>query len=373
MTLCKHVKTRSLVSHVASEREGGRTFRVIFVIVLAFLVVFIVCSYFLTMPLGLVLFYSTPNGTAISAQSYPLPVGFFMFFGFSFHLNAGVAFMLLWILFIACFIAAWKLRTSFIQAIKNGVSQSVAKLFDNNLFMMSIISSTLLVAFIMISFFQEQVAGIPTGEIPIDPNPFETFLWVAYAPFVEELSFRVSSIGFLLILYLFVVGREQLAKLSSRQIVKLIIMTPLYPDKAKHWLGVKTVRDHGTRAISVFEWIMIISTSVVFGAVHYLYGGGWGLGKITTATLDGLVFGLTYLMYGAQAPILLHWFFNYYLWFITQPEFATQYYPNIYPIFLIAWLGILILGCLGLATFLTLGVSKIMKKPPSKETSYYDT
>ncbi|MDH5461046.1 MAG: CPBP family glutamic-type intramembrane protease [Candidatus Bathyarchaeota archaeon] len=358
---------------MASEKEGGRTFRVIFVTVLAILVVFMVCSYFLTMPLGLVLFYSTPNGTAISAQSYYLPIEFFMFLGFYFPLNAGVAFMLLWILFIVCFIAAWKLRKSFVQAIKNGVSQSVAKLFDNNLFMMPIISSTLLVAFIMINFFQEDVAGIPTGEIPIDPNLFLTFFRVAYAPFVEELSFRVSSIGFLLILYLFVVGREQLAKLSTGQILKLIIIIPLYPDKAKRWLGVKTVRDHGIRAISAFEWIMIIITSVVFGIFHYLYGGGWGPGKITTATLDGLVFGLTYLMYGAQAPILLHWFFNYYLWFITQPEFALQYYPNIYPVFLIAWLGILILGCLGFATFITIGISKIMKKTPSKETIYYNT
>jgi hypothetical protein len=345
---------------VASEK-GGKTLRFIFVMVLAIFVVPIVFSYFLTMPMGLVLFYSTPNGSAISTQSYYLPIEFFMVFGFYLPLNAGAIFMCLWILFIVCFIAAWKLRKSFSQAIKEGVSQSIAKLFDNNLFMMPIISSMLLVSFIVIDFFQEEVAGVPTGGIPTDPNPFFTFFGVTYAPFVEELSFRVSTIGFILILYLFVVGREHLARLSLGQILKLIILTPLHPDKAKGWLGVKTVEDHGIRAISIFEWIMIIITSVAFGAVHYLYGGGWGPGKITTATLDGLVFGLMYLMYGAQAPILLHWFFNYYLWFFDQ-DFALQYYPSMYPVFLILAFGIIILGCLGFATFIAMGIRRMMKK-----------
>jgi len=147
---------------VASEKEGGRTLRVIFVTVLAILVVLIVFSYFLTMPIGLVLFYSTPNGSAISAQSYYLPIEFFIVFGFYFPLNAGAIFMFLWILFIICFIAAWKLRESFFQAIKKGVSQSIAKLFDNNLFMMPIISSMLLVSFIVIGF-------IGSSSIPLLP------------------------------------------------------------------------------------------------------------------------------------------------------------------------------------------------------------
>jgi hypothetical protein len=356
---------------LASEKEGKRTLRIIFVTALAIFVVLMVFSYFLTMPLGLVLFYSTPNGSAISAQSYYPSIEFFMFFGFNIPIafSGGAIFMFLWILFIICFIAAWKLRESFSQAIRGGISQSIGKLFDNNLFTMPIISSMLLISFIVIGFFQENVAGVPTGEIPMDPNPFLTFLRVTYAPFVEELSFRVSSIGFFLILYLFVVGRRQLARLSTGQVLKLMILTPLYPDKAKRWLGVKTVSDYGIRAISIYEWIMIIITSVVFGVVHYLYGGGWGPGKITTAALDGFIFGLTYLMYGAQAPILLHWFFNYYLWFI-DPGFGLNYYPSIYPVFVIFWLGILILGCLGFATFVALGIRKIVRKSSSEETGY---
>jgi len=314
------------------------------------------------MSMGLALFYSTPEGLSVSAQSFQPPIELFMFYGFRtpFAINGGAIFMFLWVLFVICFIAAWNLRENFVQAIRKGTSKSTIKLFNNNLFMMPIISSMLLVAFIVIDFFQENVAGVPTGQIPMEPNPFLTFLGLSYAPFVEELSFRVSSIGFILILYLFVVGREQLAKLSTGQVLKLIILIPLYPDKAKRWLGVKTASDYGIKAISIFEWIMIIITSIVFGAVHYLYGGGWGPGKITTAALDGFVFGLMYLMYGAQAPILLHWFFNYYLWFFRE-DFALQYYPNIYPVFDLFGFGILILGCLGFATFIDVGISKMVK------------
>ena len=354
---------------MASEKEREKTLRIIFVTVLAIFVVPIVFSYFLTMPLGLALFYFTPDGLAISTEFYYPRIEFFMFYRFNipFAFEGGAIFMFLWILFIICFVAAWKLRESFLQAIRKGVSQSIGKLFDNNLFMMPIVSSMLVVSFIVIDFFQENVADIPTGGPPMDPNPFFTFLGVTYAPFVEELSFRVSSIGFFLILYLFVVGREQLARMSTGQVLKLMILIPLYPDKAKRWLGVKTVSDYGIKAISKYEWIVIIITSVAFGAVHYLSGSGWGPGKITTAALDGLVLGLTYLMYGAQAPILLHWFFNYYLWFFTQIEFALTYYPSIYPIFDLLGLGILILGCLGFVTFIAIWIGKMMKKPPSEE------
>lgn len=348
---------------MTSEREREKALRFAFVTVLAVFVILIVFSYFLTMPLGLALFYFTPDGLNASAQLYYPSIELFMFYGFyiPFAFNAGAIFLFLWVLFIICFVAAWNLRESFSRAIRKGVSQSIGKLFDNNLFTMPIISSMLLVSVIGIHLFQENVAGVPTGEIPTEANPFLTFFTLTYAPFVEELSFRVSSLGFFLILYLFVVGREQLARLSTRQVLKLIILAPLYPDKAKRQLGVKTVSAHGIKAISVYEWIMIVITSVAFGVAHYLSGFGWGPGKITTATLDGLVFCITYLVYGAQAPILLHWFFNYYLWFFTE-EFALKYYPSIYPLFLIFWLGILILGCLGFATFTAIGIDKIVEK-----------
>ena len=44
------------------------------------------------------------------------------------------------------------------------------------------------------------------------------------------------------------------------------------------------------------------------------------MGKITTAFLAGLVFGIMYVSYGAYASILLHWFFNYYFTIIDLAD-----------------------------------------------------
>lgn len=43
-----------------------------------------------------------------------------------------------------------------------------------------------------------------------------------------------------------------------------------------------------------------------------MLGGGWEIGKVSTAFLAGVAFGVAYVAYGAYADILLHWFFNYY-------------------------------------------------------------
>jgi len=80
----------------------------------------------------------------------------------------------------------------------------------------------------------------------------------------------------------------------------------------KEALGLRTIREYGVRGISRLEWVTLFFTSGAFGAAHYLYGGGWEIGKISTAMLSGLALGYVYLRYGAYAPVLLHWFFNYY-------------------------------------------------------------
>ncbi len=109
--------------------------------------------------------------------------------------------------------------------------------------------------------------------------------------------------------------------------LRILILAPLFPERAKGQVGVKTVRDYGLKqGISLGEWIALLCTSIVFGLVHYLFSGGWGVGKVTSASMAGLVLGLTYLVYGFQAPILLHWFFNYYF---TAFEVATELHPNL--------------------------------------------
>ena len=110
--------------------------------------------------------------------------------------------------------------------------------------------------------------------------------------------------------------------------VKLFLLAMLSPERAKLRLGHKSVGTNGLlRGITPLEWTLILITGIAFGSAHYLLGGGWEIGKVTTATLAGLVFGIVYVAYGAYAPILMHWFFNYYF---TVLDMADSTYGGMF-------------------------------------------
>ncbi|MDH5438093.1 MAG: CPBP family glutamic-type intramembrane protease [Candidatus Bathyarchaeota archaeon] len=315
-------------------------------------VLFLVFSYLLSIPLGLVLFFFTPEGSAFSTgHLLALPVELFMtlYFFVPVTINVGLAFLFLLGVYALCFAGAWISRESLHDMVRKGLSRPFTKFFNNNLFAMPIITSMLLTAVITISSFQESV-GIPTGSPPEWESRFETFfIGGTLLALVEEIGFRISTIGVFLIAYLFLVKRKTVASWSVGHALKVAFLIPLFPDKAKKSLGVKTVSEFGIRGISLAEWIMIIITSSVFGWVHV--GHPWGLGKFTTATLVGLAFGLAYLLYGAQAPILLHWFFNYYG---SAYGLALDFYPTVSPIVFLINLVTLTLGVVGWSTFIVL-------------------
>jgi hypothetical protein len=332
-------------------------------IALIIIVLLLVFSYFLAMFLGPALFFFTPEGLNYTLfYVRGLPVWLFTIFGFGvpFWLNIGLFFLLLWVVFAICLVAAWQFRESLQEVIGKSFSRPMKKLFENCLFTMPIINSMMLMAVTVIQSLQEAV-GFPTGLPPLPENPFRAFFLASWHALFEEVGFRVIPIGAFLIIYLFWVGRGNLATLSWGQRLKLFLTAPLYPDKAKKMVGVKTLSDFGVRGgISLGEWFMIFFTSIVFGLAHYL-GGGWGIGKITSASVVGLAMGLTYLLYGVQAPILLHWFFNYYSWFFDPSkggglQFVSKFYPNLLPMFGLIEFTILILGVLGLLTFAILGL-----------------
>jgi len=264
-------------------------------------------------------------------------------------INVGLVFLFLLGVYALCFAGAWMSRESLHDVVRKVLSRPLNKLFNNNLFAMTIITSMLLIAVIAISSFQES-AGIPTGSPPEWGSRFETFfIGGTLLTLVEEIGFRISTIGVFLIAYLFLAKRKTVASWSARHALKVAFLIPLYPDKAKKSLGMKTVSEFGIRGISLAEWIMVIITSSVFGWAHV--GHPWGLGKFTTATLVGLAFGLAYLLYGAQAPILMHWFFNYYGY---TYNLALDFYPIVSPIVFLMDFAILILGVIGWPIFMIL-------------------
>jgi hypothetical protein len=326
---------------------------------LIFVVLTTVLFYLFAIILGPTLFYFTSQGTNASMQHLQsLPVWFFTIIGFEIPINLdyGVVFLFLWSVFTASFVSAWKLRANFHRIIKESLIQPAKKLFRSCLFTMPIINSMSLIAIIALQSFQE-VGGIPTGMPPLQGDPFLDFFELSYAAVIEEIGFRIVPIGAFLLFYLFWT-KKKAATFSIRQKLKLFIIAPLFPDRAKRMVETKTVDEHGIKGgISLGEWGMVLFTSLVFGLAHFLLGGGWEIGKTTSATLAGLVLGFSYLVYGAQASIIIHWFFNVYL----ETYFLfSEIYPNATPLTNVVVISTVILGILGWSAVLILGYFKLV-------------
>ena len=223
---------------------------------------------------------------------------------------------------------------------------------------MAVVASMLLSAFVLITALQN-VVGIETGAPSLPENRFEVYLNLAYAPLTEEISFRISPLGLFLVVYLFRAGGNAVAAMSLWQRVKLFFAAFLYPDKAKRMVGFRTVASNGFReGVSLGEWVMVLVTAVIFGLTHFVVGIGWGPGKITTAFMNGFVFGLVYLAYGFQAPILLHWFLNYYFYTYTL---AAEFYPSVSSLVVVVELLNLFFGLFALLSFVVLALKRTPK------------
>ncbi len=280
---------------------------------LACVVAVLLFSYFVSMGLGLFLLYALPEGlSSASREVAELPVGVFMIINFSIPLGVSVGFffLMMWLLYLGAFTMAWLDKPSFPSSFRNSIIR-----FDmfrsNYLVLLPQLASVLLVAVVLLQTLQES-AGVQTGEISFE-SPILGFLAVSYAPLVEEFSYRITTVGLLDGLRLLSKARRSPPTREHKGAVHFLILTMWNPERAKEMLGFSTIQNDGLRrGIMPFEWLVLVITSGAFGAVHYLAGGGWEIGKISTAMLSGLAMGIVYLRYGAYAPILLHWFFNYY-------------------------------------------------------------
>ena len=322
-------------------------------------VIFSVFLYLFAIVLGPALFYFTPQGLNTGTLHLSsLPIWFFnISVDIPVGLNLNVVFFVLWSIFTLSFVAAWKLGENFHKVIKESIVQPTRKLFSSCLFAMPIINSMALIAVVAIQSLQE-VGGIPTGTSPVSSDPFLAFVDLSYSAVVEEVGFRVIPIGAFIVFYLFVVKRPAVT-FSVRHKLKLFFASILFPDKAKGMVGAKTVNEYGVRGgISLGEWGLVIFTSIIFGLAHFNPGVSWEIGKITSATLAGFVIALSYLVYGAQASIILHWFFNTY----TKTYIVfSDLYPAAAPFANAVWILSLILGIFGWLAAATIVSIKLVK------------
>ena len=274
-------------------------------------------SYIISMTIGPILFFSTTDGLTVAArQIHQLPIEVFMVITIPVPLgvNLGVLFAGIWALFAACFIFAWLSRGGFVNAVRDVLTKSVSVAKTNFLFIMPLIASGLLYATVLIEEFQT-TQGVQTGSLNFPPStsPYLILLDLAFAPLQEEFAFRITSVGIPLGIALLFLYRSDPKLAGPINKIKLLVLAMLSPDRAKLKLGYRNVSTDGFwHGISPLEWALILITGFAFGSAHLLFGGGWEIGKVTTAFLAGVVFGVVYVAYGAYAPILLHWFFNYY-------------------------------------------------------------
>jgi hypothetical protein len=344
-----------------------KLFAKLFLIITVLITVFL---YLLAIVLGPTLLYFTPQGLNTSMlHLQALPVWFFNITTFiPIELDLGVIFFGLWIVFAVSFVAAWKVRENFQRVIRESITRPMEKFFSSCLFAMPIINSMTLIAVVAITSLQE-VGGIPTGMPSLPGEPFLDFFDLSYSAVVEEVGFRVIPIGAFLIVYLFWTGKK-LATFSWRQRLKLFVMAPLFPDRAKRMVGAKTVDEYGVRSgISLGEWGMVIFSSIIFGLAHFNPGVCWEIGKITSATVAGLVIGLSYLVYGAQASIIMHWFFNVYT---DTYILFSELYPIVLPFANTILVLTFILGTLGWLAAATLGSLKLVRAIEKRDENKRD-
>jgi hypothetical protein len=271
------------------------------IVILLVTVSLLIASYLLSMFVGLALFF-TPAGIEFGLGSN-VPLFYFL---------------VLWVIFVLCFVAAWKMRKSFREVVSKAFRSPFLKLFDNWLLAMPIIASTLL--FIVSSIIDLQnLVNVPTGGLPVpvtDAETFALYLDLTRAPVIEELAFRVIPLGIIVLSRLLLVQGNDGGRVKSvKQKLKLFLFSFLFPDKAKGLVGAENVETRGiVKGIGKEEWLILLFTSVIFAVAHILSGIGWQFGKVTSSFVQGFVFSLVFLAYGVQAGILLHWFFNYYFY-----------------------------------------------------------
>ena len=281
------------------------------------LAIFSAITYMITLVLGPVLFFSTSDGLKESAHIvHQLPLDIFMLYTVYLPggMSHGMLFAAIWVIFVVCIVAASISDGGFLKSVREALSKPISVAKTNFLYLMPLVATGLLYTTILISEFQT-TQGIQTGNLnfPAQTSPYLILLNLAYAPINEEFAFRITTIGIPLAVFLLIIYRSDAQLAGVKKRVGLFLLVLFSPELGKSKLGYKTVAANGLiRGISPLEWALILVSSLVFGLAHYIGGGGWEIGKVSTAALAGFVFALMYVSYGAYADILLHWFFNYY-------------------------------------------------------------
>ena len=277
----------------------------------------VVFTYFLAMALIVLLITTTSIGQDLASHQGHVVLGAFLIPIYTpVEINLLVGFLGLFAIFILCFVAAARNNGGFPRSLRQFLVPSPREnKLPNWLVVMPIVSSALILLVVALVLIQD-TAGLQTGSLP-QLDPYQLLYTLAYAPPLEETMFRISTIGLLVALRTVWSNPTQTLDQTDqsprkRNLFRIIALSFLSPEAAKGETGLPTFKESGWHSLHWTEWLILLVTSAGFGLAHLLSGVGWDAGKVLPAAISGFALGLSYLLYGAYASILLHWFFNVY-------------------------------------------------------------
>jgi len=290
-------------------------------------VIISVLTYALSLGVGTFAIVTTQLGRHLLDASTNLPIGlFFQVFRIGLRIDLLAVVDACIMIFAMCFFAAAIGKGGFLPHLRIISAGSWPPRVANWLIVMPLLGSGLLVIVIVLTVGLA-VAGVPSGGL-LPTSQTELFASLTYAPVLEEMAFRISIFAPLLWIRLV----WNLIRYSDRYTMSLpsflasFIVAILSPDRAKQMAKLNSVWRNGVRGIHWSEWTILVVSAILFGLAHVLSGAGWEAGKAITAGLSGFALGVVYLVYGAYGNILLHWFFNFYLYvFILVPGFGDLF------------------------------------------------
>jgi hypothetical protein len=318
-------------------------------------VVIAVFTYGIAIVIGFATVIATQLGSQLFSLNGHLPVeAFLLFIPTPLPINLLVLVFVCLIVFCICFVIAANEKGGFFQGLKQLSRGSRPSTIPNWLAVMPLVGSSLLIVVLLLTAIQS-TAGLPTGSLSTD-NPALLFANLTYSPIAEEIGFRVTALGLALGIIAVVRTFLKAKRATAANVInpiRLILLAMIYPDYAKGKAGFPTIGSDGWKGIHWAEWLAVIGVSTIFGLDHFTSGSGWGPGKVLTAGLSGFVLALTYMAYGPYANILLHWFFNFYVF-----VYGT-YVPLVLDV--LVFLGVLALGVWGFIV----GIAWIVEKTPT--------
>jgi hypothetical protein len=227
-------------------------------------------------------------GLFLGGIGYKVPITF----------EIGDAFMISWTIFLILFtISYFGPEDSLLKSLSNMMSKGLRNFRGNALVNMMAWFSILILFSVIIEAVQQSF-GVKI-ESPASNNDLIRFFQLGTSPLTEETGFRVLLIGVPLFLMY-----------SHTASWKTFFKSLWRPAK---YLGISSYKK---------PMILIITIGLLFGVAHIISGTPWSPGKVTQATVAGIIIGWVYVRYGFAPAVLVHWATNYflfsYLYFISS-------------------------------------------------------